>query len=128
MMLRATLAVLLCAVCARSQRQYLNEWAVEVPGGLHAARTIADELGYELVRQVGGWETTYVLRYSIFSHIHPSLVNACGFAWCMHGFLFGLCMGFCWVYAWVFVLIRGLFVFLFVFLEALWKTCISSKS
>jgi proprotein convertase subtilisin/kexin type 1 len=34
-------------------RQYLNEWAVEVPGGLRAADTIAKELDYELVRQVG---------------------------------------------------------------------------
>lgn len=65
LMLRAVLALLLCAVCARSQRQYLNEWAVEVPGGLRAARTIADELGYELVRQVGGCETTHVPRYCV---------------------------------------------------------------
>ena len=34
-------------------RQYLNEWAVEVPGGLRAADMIAKELDYELVRQVG---------------------------------------------------------------------------
>lgn len=34
-------------------RQYLNEWAVEIPGGLSAAEAIARELDYELVRQVG---------------------------------------------------------------------------
>lgn len=34
-------------------RQYLNEWAVEIPGGLSAAEVIARELGYDLVRQVG---------------------------------------------------------------------------
>ncbi|XP_060790968.1 neuroendocrine convertase 1 [Neoarius graeffei] len=68
MMLRATLAVVLCAVCARSQRQYLNEWAVEVPGGLQAARTIAEELGYELVRQIGALENHYLFKH----HYHPS--------------------------------------------------------
>lgn len=81
MMLRATLAVVLCAVCARSQRQYLNEWAVEVPGGLQAARTIAEELGYELVRQVGGWVIRHVSPYSVLQHIHPNLVYALGFVW-----------------------------------------------
>ena len=34
-------------------RQYLNEWAVEIPGGLAAAEAIAKELDYKLVRQVG---------------------------------------------------------------------------
>lgn len=34
-------------------RQYLNEWAVEIPGGLAAAEAIAKELDYDLVRQVG---------------------------------------------------------------------------
>lgn len=34
-------------------RQYLNEWAVEIPGGLAAAEGIARELDYKLVRQVG---------------------------------------------------------------------------
>lgn len=34
-------------------RQYLNEWAVEIPGGIDAAREIARELDYELIRQVG---------------------------------------------------------------------------
>lgn len=33
-------------------RQYLNEWAVEIPGGLAAAEGIARELDYQLVRQV----------------------------------------------------------------------------
>ena len=34
-------------------RQYLNEWAVEIPGGLAAAEAIAKELDYDFVRQVG---------------------------------------------------------------------------
>lgn len=33
-------------------RQYLNEWAVEIPGGLAAAEAVAKELGYEMVQQV----------------------------------------------------------------------------
>lgn len=33
-------------------RQYLNEWAVEIPGGPDAARSIAKDLDYRLVRQV----------------------------------------------------------------------------
>lgn len=33
-------------------RQYLNEWAVEIPGGLAAAEAVAKELEYELVQQV----------------------------------------------------------------------------
>lgn len=36
-----------------ANRQYLNEWAVEIPGGIDAARLIARELDYELIRQVG---------------------------------------------------------------------------
>jgi len=36
------------------ERQYLNEWAVEIPGGLAVAQAIAKELDYNLVRQVGG--------------------------------------------------------------------------
>lgn len=49
----------LCSVVPRSlesaygDRQYLNEWAVEIPGGLAAAEAIARELDYQLVRQVG---------------------------------------------------------------------------
>lgn len=38
-------------------RQYLNEWAVEIPGGLAAAEAIAKELDYQLVRQVGNNKT-----------------------------------------------------------------------
>lgn len=35
-------------------RQYLNEWAVEIPGGPAAAQSVAKELEYELVQQVSG--------------------------------------------------------------------------
>uniref|UniRef100_A0A8C8K703 Neuroendocrine convertase 1 n=1 Tax=Oncorhynchus tshawytscha TaxID=74940 RepID=A0A8C8K703_ONCTS len=40
-------------------RQYLNEWAVEIPGGPDAARSIAKELDYRLVRQVSWAEQQY---------------------------------------------------------------------
>lgn len=47
----------LCSAVPRSvgygDRQYLNEWAVEIPGGLSAAEMIARELDYDFVRQVG---------------------------------------------------------------------------
>uniref|UniRef100_A0AAY4AF72 Neuroendocrine convertase 1 n=1 Tax=Denticeps clupeoides TaxID=299321 RepID=A0AAY4AF72_9TELE len=45
------------------ERQYLNEWAVEVPGGLDAAREIARELDYELIRQIGALENLYLFRH-----------------------------------------------------------------
>ena len=43
-------------------RQYLNEWAVEIPGGPDAARLIARELDYDLVRQVGSRDTNAPLQ------------------------------------------------------------------
>uniref|UniRef100_A0A8C5CXR3 Neuroendocrine convertase 1 n=1 Tax=Gadus morhua TaxID=8049 RepID=A0A8C5CXR3_GADMO len=49
-------------------RQYLNEWAVEVPGGLRAADTIAKELDYELVRQIGALENHFLFKH----RSHPS--------------------------------------------------------
>ncbi|XP_064152444.1 neuroendocrine convertase 1-like [Anguilla rostrata] len=62
--------VVIYAVAALAEigdRQYTNEWAVEIPGGPHAAKTIARELGYELVRQIGALENHYLLRH----HSHP---------------------------------------------------------
>lgn len=49
---------ILCSVVPRSlesayrDRQYLNEWAVEIPGGLAAAEAVAKELDYDLLQQV----------------------------------------------------------------------------
>uniref|UniRef100_A0A8C8C1E2 Neuroendocrine convertase 1 n=1 Tax=Oncorhynchus tshawytscha TaxID=74940 RepID=A0A8C8C1E2_ONCTS len=63
----------LCSV-ARSvnasfgDRQYLNEWAVEIPGGLDAARSIAKELDYRVVRQIGALENHYLFKHQT----HPS--------------------------------------------------------
>uniref|UniRef100_A0A8C9U2I7 Neuroendocrine convertase 1 n=1 Tax=Scleropages formosus TaxID=113540 RepID=A0A8C9U2I7_SCLFO len=44
--------------------QYVNEWAVEIPGGLDTARAIAEELGYELVRQIGALENHYLFKHN----------------------------------------------------------------
>lgn len=45
-------ALFRCQALSYADRQYLNEWAVEIPGGLSAAEAIAKELDYQLVRQV----------------------------------------------------------------------------
>uniref|UniRef100_A0AAQ5Y960 Neuroendocrine convertase 1 n=1 Tax=Amphiprion ocellaris TaxID=80972 RepID=A0AAQ5Y960_AMPOC len=64
----------LCSVVPRSlespywDRQYLNEWAVEIPGGLSAAEAIARELDYELVRQIGALEDHFLFKH----RNHPS--------------------------------------------------------
>lgn len=53
---QGVIAGLLCAwtvvLLAKAERQFVNEWAAEIPGGLEAARLIADELDYELLGQV----------------------------------------------------------------------------
>uniref|UniRef100_A0A673ZC28 Neuroendocrine convertase 1 n=1 Tax=Salmo trutta TaxID=8032 RepID=A0A673ZC28_SALTR len=49
-------------------RQYLNEWAVEIPGGPDAARSIAKELDYRVVRQIGALENHYLFKHQT----HPS--------------------------------------------------------
>uniref|UniRef100_A0A3B4VKW6 Neuroendocrine convertase 1 n=1 Tax=Seriola dumerili TaxID=41447 RepID=A0A3B4VKW6_SERDU len=65
---------ILCSVVPRSleslyrDRQYLNEWAVEIPGGLAAAEAIARELDYELVRQIGALEDHFLFKH----RNHPS--------------------------------------------------------
>ncbi|XP_036384685.1 neuroendocrine convertase 1 [Megalops cyprinoides] len=67
----STLVVFCAVVCAvdlaAGNRQYVNEWAVEIPGGLDAARAIAKELDYELVRQIGALENHYLFKH----HSHP---------------------------------------------------------
>uniref|UniRef100_A0A8C1RGM1 Neuroendocrine convertase 1 n=1 Tax=Cyprinus carpio TaxID=7962 RepID=A0A8C1RGM1_CYPCA len=67
--LLCSVLVLFCALVSSAvDRQYLNEWAVEIPGGLDNARTIADELGYDLVRKIGALENHYLFK----RHSHPS--------------------------------------------------------
>uniref|UniRef100_A0A8C2BML1 Neuroendocrine convertase 1 n=1 Tax=Cyprinus carpio TaxID=7962 RepID=A0A8C2BML1_CYPCA len=62
------LALFCALVSSAVDRQYLNEWAVEIPGGLDNARSIADELGYDLVRKIGALENHYLFK----RHSHPS--------------------------------------------------------
>ncbi|XP_028922811.1 neuroendocrine convertase 1 isoform X2 [Ornithorhynchus anatinus] len=45
------------------QRQFVNQWAAEVPGGPGAARAIADELGYDLLGQIGSLENHYLFLH-----------------------------------------------------------------
>lgn len=54
--LQCTAFTLFCAWCAmnsvKAKRQFVNEWAAEIPGGPEAASAIAQELGYDLLGQV----------------------------------------------------------------------------
>lgn len=54
--LQCTAFALFCAWCAlnnvKAKRQFVNEWAAEIPGGREAASAIAEELGYDLLGQV----------------------------------------------------------------------------
>uniref|UniRef100_A0A8C2PT04 Neuroendocrine convertase 1 n=1 Tax=Cyprinus carpio TaxID=7962 RepID=A0A8C2PT04_CYPCA len=68
MLLCSVLALFCVLVSSAVDRQYLNEWAVEIPGGYDNARSIADELGYKLVRQIGALENHYLFK----RHSHPS--------------------------------------------------------
>ncbi|XP_041093434.1 neuroendocrine convertase 1-like [Polyodon spathula] len=66
---------ILCTVdISAGEKQYLNEWAVEIPGGPDAARAIAEELDYELVRQIGSLENHYLFKHQ--SHPRRSKRNA----------------------------------------------------
>ncbi|EGV98395.1 Neuroendocrine convertase 1 [Cricetulus griseus] len=53
--LQCTAFALFCAWCAlncvKAKRQFVNEWAAEIPGGPEAASAIAEELGYDLLGQ-----------------------------------------------------------------------------
>ncbi|XP_030326454.1 neuroendocrine convertase 1 isoform X2 [Strigops habroptila] len=62
------LALALLAVCCLPRgggagRQFLNEWAAEVPAGADAARAIAEELNYDLVGQIGSLKNHYLFRH-----------------------------------------------------------------
>lgn len=58
------ICAILCTVdISTGEKQYLNEWAVEIPGGSDAARAIAEELDYELVRQIGSLENHYLFKH-----------------------------------------------------------------
>uniref|UniRef100_A0A8B9T289 Neuroendocrine convertase 1 n=1 Tax=Anas platyrhynchos TaxID=8839 RepID=A0A8B9T289_ANAPL len=64
---RCAALALLAACClprgGGAGRQFLNEWAAEVPAGPDAARDIAEELGYDLVGQIGSLKNHYLFRH-----------------------------------------------------------------
>ncbi|GAB0206171.1 neuroendocrine convertase 1 [Grus japonensis] len=62
----AALALLAACCLARggsAERQFLNEWAAEIPAGPDAARAIAEELDYDLVGQIGSLKNHYLFRH-----------------------------------------------------------------
>ncbi|XP_005871585.1 PREDICTED: neuroendocrine convertase 1 [Myotis brandtii] len=65
--LQCTAFALFCAWCAldsvKAKRQFVNEWAAEIPGGPEAASAIAEELGYDLLGQIGSLENHYLFRH-----------------------------------------------------------------
>lgn len=77
MLLCSVLALFCALVSSAVDRQYLNEWAVEIPGGAHNARSIADELGYELVRQVSHNKHCFFQGKTLASHTSGSTLHQC---------------------------------------------------
>ncbi|XP_060091637.1 neuroendocrine convertase 1 [Heteronotia binoei] len=75
---RCVAVALLCAwsvaILAKAERQFVNEWAAEIPGGPEAAKAIADELEYELLGQIGSLENHYLFRHK--SHARRSRRSA----------------------------------------------------
>uniref|UniRef100_A0A2K5YTY2 Neuroendocrine convertase 1 n=1 Tax=Mandrillus leucophaeus TaxID=9568 RepID=A0A2K5YTY2_MANLE len=65
--LQCTAFALFCAWCAlnsaKAKRQFVNEWAAEIPGGAEAASAIAEELGYDLLGQIGSLENHYLFKH-----------------------------------------------------------------
>ncbi|XP_029474394.1 neuroendocrine convertase 1 [Rhinatrema bivittatum] len=55
-----------CAVqpLAAADKQFVNEWAAEIRGGPEAARSIAQELGYDLVGQIGSLKDHFLFRHN----------------------------------------------------------------
>lgn len=93
MLLCSVLALFCALVSSAVDRQYLNEWAVEIPGGRDNARSIADEFGYELVRQVSQAKRCVFSLYSEIKHLsHTSgsalhLCSNCMFVWLCNAFI-----------------------------------------
>ena len=54
--LQCTAFVLFCTWCAlnsvKAKKQFVNEWAAEIPGGPEAALAVAEELDCDLLGQV----------------------------------------------------------------------------
>uniref|UniRef100_A0A8D0BUH7 Neuroendocrine convertase 1 n=1 Tax=Salvator merianae TaxID=96440 RepID=A0A8D0BUH7_SALMN len=63
------------AILVKAERQFVNEWAAEIPGGPEAAKAIAAELEYELLGQVSWAEQQYEKKRSKRSILRDSAVN-----------------------------------------------------
>ncbi|XP_044302664.1 neuroendocrine convertase 1 isoform X1 [Varanus komodoensis] len=50
-------------ILGKTERQFVNEWAAEIPGGPEAAKAIAEDLEYELLGQIGSLENHYLFRH-----------------------------------------------------------------
>ncbi|XP_071586669.1 neuroendocrine convertase 1 isoform X1 [Heliangelus exortis] len=59
----AALVLLAAGCCCLAQRQFLNEWAAEIPTGPDTARAIAEELDYDLMGQIGSLKNHYLFRH-----------------------------------------------------------------
>ncbi|NXU54020.1 NEC1 convertase, partial [Turnix velox] len=60
----AALALLAACCClCPAERQFLNEWAAEIPAGPETARAIAQELDYDLMGQIGSLKNHYLFRH-----------------------------------------------------------------
>lgn len=67
--LHSVALALLCYCCcsthvSRASKQYVNEWAAEIPEGPQVARAIAQDLGYDLLGQIGSLENHYLFRHN----------------------------------------------------------------
>ncbi|XP_059487081.1 neuroendocrine convertase 1-like isoform X2 [Neocloeon triangulifer] len=58
--MRVQSVLMLIAICQLTDALYANEWVVRVPGGLETAQQLANELRYDLIRQVLGFDDTYI--------------------------------------------------------------------
>ncbi|XP_061173752.1 neuroendocrine convertase 1-like isoform X1 [Saccostrea echinata] len=58
-----SITLLLCHVVSIGGDHFVNEWAVEIPGGIRLAREVAKFHGYEIVKEIKPLEDHYVLRH-----------------------------------------------------------------
>nr|XP_011450807.2 neuroendocrine convertase 1-like isoform X1 [Crassostrea gigas] len=55
--------LLVCHVVSIRGDHFVNEWAVEIPGGFRQARDVARSHGYEIVKEIKPFENHYLLRH-----------------------------------------------------------------
>ncbi|XP_067665246.1 neuroendocrine convertase 1-like isoform X1 [Haliotis asinina] len=65
------LPLLLCIYCVHNvvtDSHFVNEWAAQINGGYDEARRVAEQHGYEIVREVRGFDDHYLLRHNDVPH------------------------------------------------------------